>query len=329
MGADEGYFRLWNPDWTDSTIDNCKRSNVRSKNRMTFEIAISEASSAVAEIGTAADTVLYGSRPEVAVYTALAATSTVTGDYYTLSSADGDGTETGYYVWLNEAAGGGEPTPGGIYTNGLEVAVGAADNAATVAGKIQVVVDAVGSLTCTNAGAVVTTESDNVGDVVDSVDGNMGVTIATTYQGAWQTACKLFVVSSQANDTNALAAADAKKVCIIGLSVSSKYNMVVNGEKPIYTVEEINLAGATFVETSRAYVRVMHMYCCDWGTTGSDAVGNIILVDANTGTGHTLLTIDAGSNESNSSGLVYVPDGRWGRWNRCYISLYDVATNQA
>lgn len=325
MGADEGYFRLWNPDWTDGTIDNCVRSNVHGRNQMTFEIAISEAASAVAELGTAADTVLYGSRPEVTVFTALAATSTTTGDYYLLSAADGDGTETGYYVWLNEAAGGGEPAPGGIYTNGLEVAIGGADNAATVGGKIQAVVDAVGTLTCTNAGAVVTTESDNVGDVVDSVDGNMGVIIATTYQGAYQTACKLFVVSSQANDSNAIAAADAQKVCIIGLSVSSKYNFIHNAEKPIYTVEEINLAGATYVETERAYVRVMHMYCCDWGTTGSDAVGNITLVDANTGTGHTLLTIDAGSNESNSSGVVYVPDGRWGRWKRCFVSLNDEA----
>jgi len=293
---------------------------------MTFEIAISEAASAVAELGTAADAVLYGSRPEVCIITAQAATAFTGGESFKLYEADGDGTETIHWVWFQLDAAGADPSGA---DSGLEVDLVTGDTAAQAAVKIAAAIDGEAGLTSTSAGAEVTAESDAVGDQTDCFDVDSGLTIATTYQGAWQQACKLFVVSSQANDTNALAAADAKKVCIIGLSVSSKYNHVVKGEKPIYTVEEINLAGATFVETARAYTRVMHMYCCDWGTTGSDAVGNVILVDTNTGTGNTLLTIDAGSNESNSSGLVYVADGRWGRWKRCYISLNDATIDVA
>jgi len=327
MGADEGYFRLWNPDWTDSTIDDCKRTNVHGRRQMTFEIAISEAASAVAELGTAADAVLYGSRPEVSTNTCIAAASYTSGEAFKIYEADGDGTETVHWVWFKlDAAGAGDPSGG---DSGLECTITTGETPTQVAVIVAAAIDGEAGLTATSAGAIVTAESDAVGDQTDCHDVDTGTVCATTYQGAWQQACKLFVVSSQANDTNALAAADAKKVCIIGLSVSSKYNLVIKGEKPIYTVEEINLAGATFVETSRAYTRVMHMYCCDWGTTGSDAVGNVILVDTNTGTGNTLLTIDAGSNESNSSGLVYVADGRWGRWKRCYISLNDATIDVA
>ena len=328
MAADEGHFRLWNPDWCNSVIDNCQRVNVRGKYLTTFEIAISETGSAVAELGTAADAAFYGSRPEVCTITAGAATTTTTGDYFLLSSADGDGTETGYYLWLNEAVGGGEPTPGGIYTNGLEVAIGAADTAATVAGKIQTVLDAVGTLTSTNAGAIITLESDNVGDNVDCHDGNTAYVIATTYQGAYQTAAKIFVVSSDAGDTNT-DAGKVRKVCVIGISVASKYNYIQGTEDPIYTVEEINMAGATYVESERYYIRIMHMYASHWGSGGSDAEGTITLVDANTGTGHTYLTLDAASNESNSSGLIYVAENYWGRWNRCYISMNDVLIDVA
>lgn len=322
MGADEGYFRLWNPDWCNGTIDDCRRVNVHGKFQTTFEIAVSEAASAAAELGTAADAAFYGGRPPRCTVTCGAATTTVTGDHFYLYKADGDGTETFYYVWLNEAVGGKDPAPTG--GTGLEVAIGAADDASTVAGKVKVVIDGTGGLTATVAAAIIKIESDAVGPVTPAVDVNTGYAIVNDYQGSYQTYCKLFAYSSQADDTDE-SDKDARKVMIIGISVSDPVAAALGTEKPQYSVEQVSLAGATFVETTRYYKRVMHMYVCDWGSAGAEAKGNIKLIDTDTATGHTYLTIDADANESNSSGLVYVADGFWGRWKRCYISMNDAA----
>jgi hypothetical protein len=140
------------------------------------------------------------------------------------------------------------------------------------------------------------------------------------------TPVQVVVVSSQANDDNDLAAADAQRVHLIGISVASSKNYILGKELPVYSVEEINLNGTSDVTSTRYYLRVMHAYCCKWGTTGSDAVGNITVeYPANT----TKLTIDAGSNESNSSGLIYLAANYEGRWTRLFVSLNDAALNQA
>jgi len=151
-------------------------------------------------------------------------------------------------------------------------------------------------------------------------------TAADAVMDGTTTPLQMIVVSSQANDDNDLAAADAQRVHIIGLSVASARAYINGEEDPVYSVEEVNLNGTTDVPTTRYYLRAMHMYCCKWGTTGSDAVGNITLESpANT----TKLTIDAGSNESNSSGLIYLWTNYEGRWTRCFVSLNDAALNVA
>lgn len=207
--ADEGYFRLWNPQWCNSTTDKCIRTNVHGKRKMTFEIAVSEAGSAVAELGTAADAVL-------------------------------DGTTTPVLIYLDSSS---------------------------------------------------------------AVDKDA--------------------------DTGAVRA-----VHVIGITVASAYDYIQGIEKPVYSVEEVRCdatAGTTAVATTRYYLRVMHMYATEWGTGGissHDAEGNITL-DSTGSAGTVYITIDAASNESNSSGLIYLVDGFYGRWNRCFISLQDVAVNVA
>jgi hypothetical protein len=140
------------------------------------------------------------------------------------------------------------------------------------------------------------------------------------------TPVQVIVVSSAANDDNDLADADAKKVHLIGISVASATDYINGVEDPVYSVEQLNLNGTTNVTSTRYYLRVMHMYCVDWGTTGSDPVGNITCeYPENTA----LLTMDAADNESNSSGLIYLAANYEGRWERCFVSLNDTALNVA
>jgi len=208
MAADEGRFRLWNPQWTNSTGDDCRRANVRGKNQMTFELAITEAASGVAELGTPADNILNG---------------------------------TGTPVLLEE-------------------------------------------------------------DSTDALDKDA------------DTGC-------------------VRAVHIIGITVASAQNYIDGLEDPVYSVEEVRCdvtAGTTAMPTSRYYLRVIHAYAVEWGSGGGashDAEGTITIQTVGGVT--TYLTIDAASNESNSSGLIYVADGYWGRWNRCYISLHDESVNVA
>lgn len=208
MAADEGHFRLWNPQWCNSTSDDCRRTNVRGRKRMTFEIAVSEAASAAAELGTAADNVL-------------------------------DGTTT---------------------------------------------------------------------PVLLEID------------------------STSATDKD-VAAGAVRAVHIIGITVANSTAYINGEEEPVYSVEEVRCdatAGTTEVPTIRYYLRVMHAYATEWGTGGAsshDAEGDITIQAVGGATDY--LTIDAASNESNSSGLIYLVDGFWGRWTRCYISLNDVAINVA
>lgn len=137
----------------------------------------------------------------------------------------------------------------------------------------------------------------------------------------------VYVVSSSADDTDN-ATKHARRVHLIGLSVASATDYINGDEDAVYSVEEIALAGATDVITTRYYLRVMHLYVCLHGSGDADAAGNIICEDDTDGT-TTYLTIDAASNESNSSGLIYLFTNYEGRWDRCLISLNDTALNQA
>jgi len=204
MAADEGYFRLWNPEWCNSSTDDCVRTTLRGKHRMVFEISVREAASAVAELGTAANNVL-------------------------------DGTTT---------------------------------------------------------------------PVLLEID------------------------STSATDKDAAAGA-VRAVHIIGITVASSADYVLGLEDPVFSVEEVRCdaaAGTTEVQTIRYYLRVIHAYATEWGTGGAashDAEGDITIQAVGGATDY--LTIDTASNESNSSGLIYLVDGYFGRWSRCYISLHDEA----
>ncbi len=203
--ADEGRFRLWNPQWCNSTTDKCVRSDVHGKRPMVFEMSVNEASSAAAEIGTAANAALNG--------------------------------------------------------------------------------------------------------------------VATPVS--------LFIVSSSASDTDS-GAGHVRAIHVIGISydpadISAEFT-IRPGATPKYSVEEIRLNGTTNVRSIRYYTRVMHAYSTEFGSGDADAAGNIT-VESPENTA--LITIDAASTESNSSGLIYVTDGYYGRWNRCYISPNDADWNEA
>jgi len=104
----------------------------------------------------------------------------------------------------------------------------------------------------------------------------------------------------EANDTDA-ATGDARKVAIIGVSVSSigAYN---EGETPVLGVEVINLNGTTAVTSTRYYLRLIHGYVCDWGSGGADAKG-AITIESPAAT--TLQSILATYNESNGCVLYF------------------------
>ena len=146
---------------------------------------------------------------------------------------------------------------------------------------------------------------------------------------------KVNVVSASANDTNT-SAGHVRKVRIIGISVPC-----VAGDATIaaatgtvdpnwsgqeaYTVEQINMAGATDVYSQRFWIHVMHFYACDWGSGDGDAADAITLESpANT----TLLTIAQNGNESNGA-IIYGAAGHYGRWSRCVLGSADRAFNNA
>jgi len=317
-------MRLWNPDWYSAAIplDEIRKKDVHGRYPKTFKIQYyGEVSTAATQIGAAANAVFYGGRVEVSTNTCIAAASYTSGEAFKIYESDGDGTETVHWVWFKlDAAGAGDPSGG---DSGLECTITTGETPTQVAVIVAAAIDGNAGTTATSSVAVVTIESDLVGNQTDCHDVDTDTVCATTYQGAYQQSAKLFVVSSEANDTDATTG-DARKVRIIGLSVASKQAEINGTETPIYTVEEINLNGTTHVETTRYYQRVMHMYCCDWGSGGTDAKGNITLVDSNTGTGNVYLTITLAYNESNNGGMVYVGTGYNGRWKRLLAGLKDI-----
>ena len=158
-------------------------------------------------------------------------------------------------------------------------------------------------------------------------------TAATGVLDGTTTPVVVYAVSSSDTDKDAAAGA-VRAIHLIGISVASATDYINGEEEPVYSVEEIRItaAGGTTAQVStRYYLRVLHAYATEWGTGGAashDAEGNITIDDDGLG-GNVYLTIDAGSNESNNSGLIYVADGFYGRWDRCFLSLNDQALNQA
>lgn len=147
-------------------------------------------------------------------------------------------------------------------------------------------------------------------------------TAATSVKDGTTTPFQITVVSSEANDTDATTG-DARKVAIIGVTVSQADALALDVSNAKLTVEVVNLNGTTDVTTTRYYVRLIHAYCCDWGSGGADAKGNITIESpANT----TLMSILATYNESNG-GTLYFADGDMVRHD--YTMLQPAATQAA
>jgi len=116
---------------------------------------------------------------EVTSVTAVAdVSSSLDGTYFTINSALD---ATGYYVWINVAAGGNDPAPSGL--TGIAVAISANDDADTVAAAIQTAVDAEGDFGASVSGSVVTITNAATGGTTDAADVDSGFTIAVTTQG--------------------------------------------------------------------------------------------------------------------------------------------------
>lgn len=149
-------------------------------------------------------------------------------------------------------------------------------------------------------------------------------TAATAAKDGTTTPFIAIAVSSSASDDSG-ATDHLQRIHLIGISVSSAANYILGKEDPVYSIEEIVLNGVADVNSVRYYLRVLHAYGVSWGSGGSDAAGNVTIeAPANTA----LLTMDAGDNETNNSGMIWLATNYEGRWTRLFISLNDAALNQ-
>jgi len=122
---------------------------------------------------------------EVTAITIPAASAITTGQYFKIWLANGTGGWTGYYVWFNKDAGGGDPAPTG-YT-GVEVTVTTGDADTVVATAVGAALDAAHA----NFGTpvvnsnVVTVTQQQTGDIKDCVNVNVGTgfSVSVTTQG--------------------------------------------------------------------------------------------------------------------------------------------------
>ena len=136
------------------------------------------------------------------------------------------------------------------------------------------------------------------------------------------------VVSSSAEDDDGAAGA-CRAIAVIGVSIPyAKITTFVESNalvQPLYTVEEVRMNGTTdVVPVERAYLRLIHAYGIEWGSTGGgNPTGNITVESpANTA----LLTIAAAANESNGCTL-YGAANHWGRWRYVRAGPQDLAFN--
>lgn len=144
----------------------------------------------------------------------------------------------------------------------------------------------------------------------------------------------IVMVSNSGDDDNDLTNKDLRKVRVLGVSCAAKVNpsacagtetdyiddWATNNQ---YSVEEINMNGTADVYSIRYYIRVMHVYGCDWGSAGQNAKGTVQLESpANT----VLFTIAAGANESQGS-TIFGSYGHTGRLTYLRNQSADVADN--
>ena len=110
-------------------------------------------------------------------------------------------------------------------------------------------------------------------------------TAATSAKDGTTTPFQVTVVSAQGNDTDA-ATGDVRAVALIGITTNSLAGYLAWNQygtttregqdgKPLSTVEVVLMNGTTDVLSTRYYIWLDAMYAVNWGSGGSDALGNI------------------------------------------------------
>lgn len=134
-------------------------------------------------------------------------------------------------------------------------------------------------------------------------NGYTAISAANEVFNGTSTAAKLWVVSNDAKDT--VAGVGAQKVTLIGIDSTGAF-----------ATEEVSMAGATDVQTTTTWQRVLHMFVSQVGSE-NDAAGTIILEDDNLAT-HTYLTIAAGNNDSDGC-IIYIPANYAAQITECIL----------
>lgn len=173
-------------------------------------------------------------------------------------------TTTQHYVWLDVDNTGSDPSLTGT---AHEVDISENDTAATVAGAIKLVIDAIANITCTVSTATLIISNDNVGvNTIAATDEDTGFTFTNIITGtAAYTANYFYAVSSDAKDTAAGVGVRTIRVAILD----------ANG---VPTTTDISMAGATNVKSSVTALAILGMWALTAGTE-KDAAGNITLLD--------------------------------------------------
>ena len=117
---------------------------------------------------------------EVTTVDCTAASTLVTGEYFLLYGMGTDFEQNDYHVWINKAAGGGEPS---LSSTGIEVTVGGLYDATTVASAVVGAVGDNADFSASKSDTLVTITNAVRGSVSNASDGDTDFTISTTTEG--------------------------------------------------------------------------------------------------------------------------------------------------
>lgn len=172
-------------------------------------------------------------------------------------------TTTQHYVWLDVDNTGSDPSLTGT---AHEVDISENDNAATVGGAIQAVIDAVANISCAGT-STLTISNDNVGaNTIPATDEDTGFVFTNVIEGSDNyTANYFYAVSSDAKDTAAGVGVRTIRVGILD-------------ENGVPTTTDISMSGTTAVKSSVKALAIMGPWALTAGSE-KDAAGNITLLD--------------------------------------------------
>ena len=117
---------------------------------------------------------------EITTVDCTAASTLVTGEYFLLYGMGSDFEQNDYHVWINKAAGGGEPS---LSSTGIEVTVGGTYDATTVASAVVGAVGDNADFSASKSDTLVTITNAVRGSVSNASDGDTDFTISTTTEG--------------------------------------------------------------------------------------------------------------------------------------------------